>query len=162
MLKTGIKTSPYNPASMSLVPVVSIYTDWCCKWNPWKGWWGFVVLENWKQVFALHWWDNQTTNNRMELTAIIQALIYCEYNHIESPKIVTDSKFSIKVCTAWLWLWLKEKRIEEMKNPDLSRELIPLLNSVKPKFAWVKWHSWNYWNEYADELSNQYALCSPK
>ena len=77
----------------------------------------------------------------MELIAIIQALIYCEYNHIESPKIVTDSKFCINVCSVWIWSWLKNHKVDKMKNPDLSNELIPLLNSVKPKFAWVKGHS---------------------
>jgi ribonuclease HI len=74
----------------------------------------------------------------MELKAIIETLIYCKHYHIESPTIVTDSKFCISVCTAWLWLWLKEDRIDKMKNPDLSHDLIPLLNSVKPKFEWVK------------------------
>lgn len=158
MRKTGIKHSPYKTPRIVFAGNTVVYTDWCCKWNPWIWWWWFVVLKNWIRDFELFGWSDKTTNNRMELKAIIETLIYCEYNHIESPIIVTDSKFCISVCTAWLWLWIKENRIDEMKNPDLSHELIPLLNSVKPKFEWVKWHSWDEWNEYADMLSNKYTI----
>jgi len=128
------------------------YTDWWCSPNPWKWGWWFVVIKDWLRIDEMSGWSKQTTNNRMELTAIIKALDYARVVWDKDIKIITDSKLCINTCSKWIFSWRANNEIDTHKNPDLLMEVLPLLYSLKPKFEWVKGHNGNKWNEYVDEL----------
>lgn len=97
-----------------------------------------------------------TTNNRMELLAVIRALQSLKKDGLDIV-VYTDSKY---VCDAinqgWLWGWQK-KGFSGKKNADLWRELIPLLMKHKPRFMWVRGHSGNTENERCDVLATTAA-----
>lgn len=139
--------------------MIEIYTDWCCKWNPWKGWWGFVILDNSEKIYEDFWWVNITTSNRMEMIAIIEALKYCKENKIHDVCIISDSQFCINVFCKWIFWWRNRNLILNKKNHDLLYQYLDIVRYIDNlRFKWVKWHSWNKWNEYADALSNKYTL----
>lgn len=134
------------------------YTDWWCSPNPWKWWWWFIALDNKfrsKELSIIHedsGGSEQTTNNRMELTAIIKVLEYAESVWDTDIKIFSDSKLCINTCSKWIFSWRANNEIKDHKNPDLLMEVLPLLYTLKPQFEWVRGHNGDKWNEYVDEL----------
>ena len=134
---------------------IAIYTDGAARGNPGKGGYGAVLIygTKHKEISAGY---ILTTNNRMELMAVIKALELLKRNDIP-VKIYTDSRY---VCDAiekgWLHNWVK-KNFAGKKNADLWRELIPLLKTYKPKFIWVKGHNGHPLNERCDQLATQAA-----
>lgn len=138
---------------------VEIYTDGACSRNPGKGGWGAVLVYNGteKEISGA---ENNTTNNRMELTAVIEALkalkVPCEVT------VTTDSKY---VCDAinqgWVYSWKKNgwKRGKNKPalNPDLWQTLLDELDKHKVEFIWVKGHNGHPYNERCDALAvNEY------
>lgn len=138
---------------------IEIYTDGACSGNPGKGGWGAVLVygNNEKELSG---GNPDTTNNRMELTAVIEALkalkIPCEVT------LTTDSKY---VCDAinkgWVYSWQKNGWRKADKKPalnaDLWQELLPLLEKHSIKFIWVKGHNGHPYNERCDKLAvNEY------
>ncbi len=134
---------------------VDIYTDGACSGNPGEGGYGIVMLYNGarKEVnkgFKL------TTNNRMELLAVIDAL-----NLLKEPchvNLFSDSKYVVQAITdGWLVGWVqknwKNSKKEPVKNIDLWKQLLPLLNKHEIEFIWVKGHADNVENERCDELA---------
>jgi len=130
---------------------ITIFTDGACSGNPGKGGYGIVMLFNGKRkemsaAFKL------TTNNRMELLAVIAALKIIKHNRY-GIDIYTDSKY---VCDAvekgWLQGWVK-KGFKGKKNVDLWKILIPFLAQFKINFHWVKGHAGHPLNERCDELA---------
>ena len=138
---------------------VEIYTDGACSGNPGKGGWGAVLVYNGKEK-ELSGGEKETTNNRMELTAVIEGL-----KALKEPcsvTLTTDSKY---VCDAinqgWLNSWIKNNWRKSDKKPvlniDLWQELLPLLNAHQVEFVWVKGHAGHKYNERCDELAvNEY------
>ena len=138
---------------------VEIYTDGACSGNPGKGGWGAVLVygERKKELSA---GAENTTNNRMELTAVIEAL-----KALREPcrvTLTTDSKY---VCDAinknWLYSWKSNGWKKADKKPalnvDLWEELLPLLEKHEVEFIWVKGHSGHPYNERCDEMAvNEY------
>ncbi len=138
---------------------VQVYTDGACSGNPGKGGWGAVLVYNGieKEISGS---DAETTNNRMELTAVIEAL-----SALKEPcrvTLTTDSKY---VCDAinqgWLNSWIKNKWRKSDKKPvlniDLWKKLLPLLEKHKVEFIWVKGHNGHKYNERCDALAvNEY------
>ncbi len=130
---------------------VTIYTDGACSGNPGKGGYGLVMLfgDKRKEMSAAF---ELTTNNRMELMAVIVALQQLK-NANFGIDIHTDSKY---VCDAiekgWLASWVK-KGFKGKKNPDLWMKLLPLLKQFDVKFHWVKGHAGHPLNERCDELA---------
>ncbi len=135
--------------------IVDIYTDGACSGNPGEGGYGIVMLYNGarKEVnkgFKL------TTNNRMELLAVIDAL-----NLLKEPckvNLYSDSKYVVQAITdGWLVGWVqknwKNSKKEPVKNIDLWKQLLPLLNKHEIEFIWVKGHADNVENERCDELA---------
>lgn len=138
---------------------VDIYTDGACSGNPGKGGWGAILVygDNEKEISGA---SPDTTNNRMELTAVIEALkvlkFPCEVN------LTTDSKY---VCDAinqeWVYSWQKNGWKKADKKPalnvDLWEELLPLLEMHSVTFNWVRGHNGHPYNERCDRLAvNEY------
>ncbi|SFA90380.1 ribonuclease HI [Algoriphagus aquimarinus] len=131
--------------------MITIYTDGAAKGNPGRGGYGAVLKFN-KHRKELSEGFRLTTNNRMELLAVIRALQ--AINTTEFPvQIYSDSKYVVdSVEKGWIWGWQK-KGFKDKKNPDLWLRYIPLHLKYKPKFIWVKGHAGNIENERCDQLA---------
>ena len=135
--------------------LVTIYTDGACSGNPGPGGWG-VTLSYKGHKKELSGGERQTTNNRMELTAVIEGLSAltrpCRVN------VVTDSKYVVDAITlGWArkWRaqgWMRNKK-EKALNPDLWETLLNLLDRHEVTFTWVKGHAGHPENERCDELA---------
>lgn len=134
---------------------VSIYTDGACSGNPGKGGWGAVLVYGGheKEISGA---DSDTTNNRMELTAVIESLsILKEPCEVE---LTTDSKY---VCDAinngWVYSWRKNGWKKADRKPalniDLWEKLLALIDIHKVSFIWVKGHNGHPYNERCDKLA---------
>ena len=144
-------------ANFSLMNRVTIYTDGACSGNPGPGGWGAVLLsgEHRKEISG---GDPQTTNNRMELTAAIEAL-----RALKLPSKVdlyTDSTYVKKGITEWIQNWKKNgwkrrsgRKLLPVKNAELWRELDLLVAEHDVTFHWVEGHAGNEENERCDELA---------
>ena len=138
---------------------VDIYTDGACRGNPGRGGWGAVLVYNGREK-ELSGGEKETTNNRMELTAAIKAL-----SMLREPCEVTltsDSKYLIDAITKkWVYSWKAKnwKKSDGSKalNIDLWEELLPLLETHKVTFVWVKGHDGHPYNERCDKLATAFA-----
>lgn len=135
---------------------IEIYTDGACRGNPGLGGWG-VLLKRDDTEKELFGGEPKTTNNRMELMAVIQGL-----ESLKQPCEVTlysDSKYVLKGITEWIHNWKKRDWKTAAKKPVKNVDLWQLLDSViqkhKINWIWVKGHSGNTGNEKADLLANQ-------
>lgn len=135
---------------------VVIYTDGACKGNPGKGGWG-ALLTGGEKPLEIFGGASRTTNNRMEITAVIEAFKRLTQKGL-SVKIVTDSNYIVKGMTEWLPKWLR-KDFKDVKNADLWKELVDLSSQHTVEWVWVKGHAGHPENERADELANIGALC---
>ena len=138
--------------------MITIYTDGACSGNPGIGGWGVVILENKKEDIFLNGGDDSTTNNKMELTAAIEALkIFKEKKEI---KLVTDSKYVKDGIQTWIHNWKKNgwktSAKKPVKNKELWIELDQLISKHTISWEWVKGHAGNKYNEKADYLARQY------
>ena len=138
---------------------VKIYTDGACSGNPGKGGWGAVLIYG-KHEKQMSGGEKETTNNRMELTAVIEAL-----SALKEPCEVTLTTDSSYICNAinegWLDSWIgrnwKKADNKPVLNVDLWQRLFPLLSKHKIEFVWIKGHDGNYYNEICDRLAvNEY------
>jgi len=136
--------------------MIKIYTDGSSIGNPGPGGYGIVMLykNNRKEISGGF---RKTTNNRMELLAVIKALESLKNNKIE-VLIFSDSKYVVQsVEEGWLWEWEK-KKFKKKSNVDLWKQFIPLYKKFKIKFQWVKGHDGISENERCDELANNAVL----
>lgn len=138
---------------------VDIYTDGACSGNPGKGGWGAVLVYNGIEK-ELCGGEKETTNNRMELTAVIMAL-----KQLKEPCIVTLTTDSKYVCDSvnkgWVYSWQKNNWKKADKKPalnvDLWVELLKLLEIHQVEFVWEKGHNGHPYNERCDQLAvNEY------
>ena len=136
--------------------VVRIYTDGACKGNPGPGGWG-ALLRSGAHERELFGGDPATTNNRMELTAVIRALEALE--RASKVELYTDSEYVMKGITEWLAAWKrrgwKTADRKPVKNADLWRELDELAGRHEVRWHWVRGHAGHPENERADELANR-------
>ena len=138
---------------------VEIFTDGACKGNPGPGGWG-AILRMGAHEKELAGSDRATTNNRMEMTAVIKAL-----EALSEPCAVslhTDSKYVIDGITKWVAGWKrngwKNASKQPVRNTDLWHELIAAELRHKVKWVWVKGHSGHPENERADQLASNAAV----
>ena len=134
--------------------LIKIYTDGSSIGNPGPGGYGIVMLSEdgeYKKEFSQGF--KQTTNNRMELLAVITGLENLKFKNC-NVKIYTDSKYvSDAVEKGWLFDWVK-KDFKNKKNPDLWRRFLEIYKDHKVKFQWVKGHNNDFYNERCDFLAN--------
>jgi ribonuclease HI len=135
-------------------PVI-IYTDGACRGNPGPGGWG-AVLSYKGNTKELYGGERETTNNRMELLAVINAL---EALTKPSPvQINSDSKYVLQGITEWMENWKKRgwktASKSPVKNEDLWRRLDAARTPHRIEWLWVKGHSGDKGNDRADELAN--------
>jgi ribonuclease HI len=133
-----------------------IYTDGACKGNPGPGGWG-AILEYDGEERELFGGESATTNNRMELTAVIEAL-----SALKRPcRIVlhTDSQYVMKGITEWIGQWKargwRTVAKAPVKNVDLWKRLDGIVGDHEIEWVWVKGHSGHDGNERADALANK-------
>ncbi|HIG79480.1 MAG TPA: ribonuclease HI [Cycloclasticus sp.] len=134
---------------------VQIYTDGACRGNPGIGGWGASLNYNGKRK-EIYGGEPETTNNRMEMTAVIEAL-----KALKEPSYLTinsDSKYVLNGINEWLPNWKKRNwktaSRKPVKNVDLWQALDALTQAHTIEWVWVKGHSGNLGNDRADELAN--------
>jgi len=136
---------------------VEIYTDGACKGNPGKGGWG-ALLSFKGVVKELYGGEMQTTNNRMELTAVIRALEALKRPGLQIH-VYSDSRYVLTGIEEWLPAWKarawKTSSRKPVLNQDLWQQLDQLNQQHQVVWHWVKGHSGNAGNERADELANR-------
>ncbi len=134
---------------------VNIFTDGACKGNPGKGGWGALLIYNGVEK-ELSGGEMDTTNNRMELMAVIKALESLKFPC--SLNITSDSTYVLKGITEWLKNWKKNNwktaAKKEVKNADLWQRLDQLVQQHEIQWHWVKGHSGHLENERVDQLAN--------
>ena len=133
-----------------------MYTDGACKGNPGIGGWGvFIQKEN--DQSDLYGFDLKTTNNKMELKAVIEGLK--TLNSKTNVTIITDSQYVKNGISQWIFNWKKNgwktSAKKPVKNIDLWKELDDLVENHSVKWEWVRGHSGNLGNERADLLANK-------
>lgn len=140
--------------------MIRIITDGACKGNPGPGGWGVIILAHGNK-YTINGFEPNTTNNRMELLAAINALKYIKNNNITPEsgiEILTDSQYLKNGITLWINNWLKNNwktaNRQVVKNSDLWKELLNLISSNKINWTWVKGHNGHALNEEADNLAN--------
>ena len=135
---------------------VTLYTDGACRGNPGPGGWG-ACLEFGDARKELYGYDRETTNNRMELTAVIESLKALKRRC--QVDLFTDSKYVLQGMTQWIDGWKrngwKTAAKKPVKNADLWRQLDAQVARHDIDWHWVKGHSGNPGNEKADQLANR-------
>jgi ribonuclease HI len=138
--------------------LLTIYTDGGCTGNPGPGGWAAVILENGEDPREMSGADDATTNNRMELTAVISALEYVieVFGKSRPIEVHTDSQYVQKGISEWMKGWIskgwKTSAGKPVKNKDLFIKLKELDDQLSVSWKWVKGHAGNEWNERCDEL----------
>lgn len=136
---------------------IEIYTDGACKGNPGKGGWGALLMYK-GVVRELYGAEMQTTNNRMELTAVIRALEALKRPGLQ-VHLYSDSRYVLSGIEEWLPAWKarswKTSGRKPVLNQDLWQQLDQLNQQHQVVWHWVKGHSGNAGNERADALANR-------
>jgi len=134
--------------------MIKVYTDGACKGNPGDGGWGVLII-NGSENKELYGGEKNTTNNRMELMAVIMAIE--SIDRIQDVTIFTDSTYVQKGISEWIINWKrngwKSSNKQPVKNQDLWVRL-DSLNSEQITWQWVKGHSGHIENDRADYLAN--------
>ena len=142
--------------------IVEIYTDGACKGNPGPGGWGALLLYKGTER-ELSGCERETTNNRMELQAVIEAL--SALNRSCAVRVYTDSRYVQDGITRWMADWKKRgwktAAKKPVKNKDLWIKLEQAAERHEIEWSWVKGHAGNAGNERADQLASDAAgLCN--
>ena len=139
-------------------PSTGVFTDGACEGNPGPGGWAFAWVEDGRLVREGHGGDPATTNNRMELSALIHA-----YRVLPADSDITvysDSELCVKTINEWAEGWEKRgwrRKTGPIKNLDLVRDLYGLAKAhPHVRLRWIKAHDGSRWNEYVDAM----ATCS--
>ena len=135
---------------------VEIYTDGACRGNPGPGGWGVLLIAG-KRRKELYGGERNTTNNRMELRAAIEALN--ALNGEQNVILHTDSKYVMDGLNNWLPAWKKRGWVTAAKKPVKNRDLWQALDEAASRhdvrWNWVRGHTGNAGNEQADALANK-------
>jgi ribonuclease HI len=136
--------------------MINIYTDGACKGNPGPGGWGALILQG-DTKNEIYGGEANTTNNRMEIMAVIRALK--TINAENEITVFTDSTYVQKGINEWIAKWKingwRTSNKTEVKNKDLWAQLDNLTSQLKINWIWVKGHSGHPGNDRADYLANK-------
>jgi ribonuclease HI len=140
---------------------LNIYTDGGCSGNPGPGGWAYVITGESPDILTEKWGaEANTTNNRMELCAVIAALQAVPLPGNQAPEgimVYTDSQYVQKGITQWIHSWKRNKwrtsGKEPVKNQDLWQRLDELAGKFSITWAWVKGHAGNPLNEHCDRMT---------
>jgi ribonuclease HI len=139
-------------------PRTGVFTDGSCEGNPGPGGWGFVWVEDGEIIAEDSGVDPDTTNNRMELTALIAA--YRALPGDAEITVYSDSQLCVKTVNEWAAGWEKRgwrRKSGPIANLELVKELYALARAhPKVSLRWIKAHDGSRWNEYADALAAAY------
>jgi ribonuclease HI len=145
------------------VKQVEIFTDGACKGNPGPGGWG-ALLRMGEAEKELSGGERETTNNRMEMTAVIRAL--AALNQPCAVRLTTDSKYVIDGITKWVFGWQKKGWVNAKKEPvaneDLWREMLVVARPHTIEWLWVRGHNGHVENERVDKLASDAALVAAR
>ena len=137
---------------------VIVYTDGACSGNPGIGGWGSVIIIEENTPIHLNGGSQKTTNNQMELMAVIKSLQY--FKDHKNICIYTDSKYVMNGIESWIFNWKKNgwktASKKPVKNKDLWEELDREIQKHTVKWEWVKGHDGNKNNEMADYLARRF------
>ena len=139
-------------------PHTGVFTDGSAVPNPGPGGWGAVLVQDDEILAEAHGHDPDTTNNRMELTALIHGIDLIPENQ---PQIIfSDSNLAVRTVNEWAPGWEArgwKRKTGPVENLDLVKELVSKLRSrPEVEVRWIKAHVGFRWNEYADELANRW------
>jgi ribonuclease HI len=136
--------------------LVELFADGACSGNPGPGGYG-VILRCGEKSIELAGFAPYTTNNRMELTGVIEGL-----RRLKRPcrvRVITDSNYVVKGMTEWIKGWIRKKWVNSQKKPvlnrDLWQELLDLSKAHKIEWVWIAGHSGHKENERCDELAKR-------
>ena len=136
--------------------IVEIFTDGACSGNPGPG--GYAaILKYGQEIREISGYEVETTNNRMEMMAVIEAL-----RQLKRPcevTVITDSQYVVKGMTEWIQGWVKRNWLTSQKKPVLNKslwkELLRLCKKHKIEWQWVKGHNGHPYNERCDQLARE-------
>lgn len=135
---------------------IDIYTDGGCSGNPGPGGWAYVILSDGVMVSNSSGSSGYTTNNIMELTAVINALEACSLMGFNTVNLNTDSQYVKNGITTWIHSWKQKGWKTASKDPVKNRELWEKLDGLNAKmnvtWTWVKGHAGIKYNEMCDSL----------
>ena len=139
-------------------PPTGVFTDGSCAGNPGPGGWGAVFVRDGRIVAQQHGSEPATTNNRMELTAMIAGLRMLARD--DAVTVHSDSQLVVNTLTKWAATWEArgwQRKEGEVKNLDLVKEAFALVKEhPRVRIEWIRAHDGSRWNEYADALSTAY------
>ncbi len=140
---------------------ITIFTDGAAKGNPGKGGFGAVISDD-ANVLEIGAYKSHTTNNEMELRAVVEALkVVVDKKQKQPVAIYTDSKYVVEGAKGWIFGWLKNnwktKAETDVINKELWQELLPLLNKVEIEWHKVPGHVGIIGNERADTIASDLA-----
>lgn len=145
--------------------VIDLWSDGACKGNPGEGGFAYIIKMN-NVIYKYAQGELTTTNNRMELSAVLHAFNAIKNIEIESKlqyeiNVYSDSRYVVDAINKnWLFNWVRRGFLN-VKNTDLWSQLyllvspLMLQSNIKVNFIWVKGHSGNYYNEAVDKLASQ-------
>lgn len=150
---------------------MKIYTDGCCLGNPGRGGYCTLIVDGDQIIDKISGGDKYTTNNRMELTALLEGFQYLEKyqdrflneNNTETIQVISDSEYVINpLRNGWIFGWKNKgwrNSAGNVKNSDLWIRIYPLFCKYRKKlsFEWVRGHTGNYFNELCDQFSKEEA-----
>lgn len=138
---------------------IIVFTDGGCSGNPGPGGWSFVLINNGNVISTSSGGEKLTTNNQMELTAVINAISTCKIIGAEEILINTDSQYVKNGITTWIFNWKKNgwktASKDPVKNKELWQELDSLVQNTNIRWNWVKGHSGIEYNEQCDSMVRQ-------
>ncbi len=135
---------------------VEIYTDGACSGNPGPGGWGVLILHNLKEKI-LSGANKNTTNNVMELTAVLIALKYIKNNIKQKVIIYTDSSYVVNGYNIWMTNWSqrgwKKSDGKQILNLELWQQIFQFRHYQHVQIIWIKGHNNNIYNEKVDQIA---------